>query len=259
MKKPIDDEFPKWDDTDEEEFQKWVNTDEFQKWAEESESIDEFEYRWNMTRNKTLPSQIELATLAASLDTTNAHPDAVAKRALALWKACGKTLDISETRQEFTLEKLDRLAWLGISRNDVLAQEKYENGQCVYTSTDFLPLMDFLRPHFPKNSKYDHMIKKFRDFLKKVIPDMFDDEESSFDKVARAMCAFRKEGVFLMKAAGLSLNFEEFLKQEKATAQKERARKGGIARKEKAAKKNSLDSTLVEKKHPKQKKAGRKQ
>jgi hypothetical protein len=237
MKETIDEESPKWDETDEERFQKWVNTDEFKKMAEELESIDEFEYRWNMTRNKALPSQIELATLAASLATTNAHPDAVAKHALALWKACGKALDISETRQEFTREKLDRLVWLGISLNDVVALDKYENGQCLDPTTDFLPLKDFLRPHFAPNSKYDHMSKKFRDFLKEVIPNILDNEESSLDKVARAMYAFREDGVLLRKAAGLSLNFEEFLKQEKVTTQKERARKGGNARKEKAAKK----------------------
>ncbi|MBU6171398.1 MAG: hypothetical protein KGQ87_07905 [Verrucomicrobia bacterium] len=276
MKKSIDDEFQTWDNVDEEEFQKWVNTDEFQKWAEESESIDEFEYRWNMTRNKALPSQFQLATLAASLDTPNAHPDAVAQRALTLWKACGKALDISDTRQEYTSKQLERLEWLGISRNDIHAYEKDENGQCPDYAIDSVSLVDFLKPHFSKNSKQPHMIKKFRDFLQQVIPDILDDEKSSLDKVASSMHEFRERGVWIKQAADLSLKFEKFLQREEAGIKKERAQKGGIARKEKAeakkaqieaekaakktaVKKNSLDSTLVEKKRPKQKKAGRKQ
>ena len=204
MKETIDEESPKWDETDEERFQKWVNTDEFKKMAEELESIDEFEYRWNMTRNKALPSQIELATLAASLDTTNAHPDAVAQRALTLWKACGKALDISDTRHEYTSKQLERLEWLGISRNDIHAYEKDENGQCPDYTIDSVPLVDFLKPHFSKNSKQPHMIKKFRDFIQQVIPDILDDEKSSLDKVASSMHEFRERGVWIRQAADLS-------------------------------------------------------
>jgi len=234
MKETIDEESPKWDETDEERFQKWVNTDEFKKMAEEFESIDEFEYRWNMTRNKALPSQFQLATLAASLDTPNAHPDAVAQRALTLWKACGKALDILDTRQEYTSKQLERLEWLGISRNDIHAYEKDENGQCPDYAIDSVPLVDFLKPHFSKNSKQPHMIKKFRDFLQQVIPDILDDEESSLDKVVSSMHAFRVKGVWIRQAADLSFDFEKFLQREEAGIKKERARKGGIARKEKA-------------------------
>lgn len=279
MKETIDEESPKWDNT-EEEFQKmcdaFESTDEFQKMGDPFESADEFDFRWNMNRNKALPSQFQLATIAASLDTTNAHPDAVAQRALTLWKACGKALDISDTRQEYTSKQLERLEWLGISRNDIHAYEKDENGQCPDYTIDSVPLVDFLKPHFSKNSKQPHMIKKFRDFIQQVIPDILDDEKSSLDKVASSMHEFRERGVWIRQAADLSLNFEKFLQREEAGIKKERARKGGIARKEKAeaeaaqieaekaakktaAKKNPLEAKSTAKKRPKQKKAGRKQ
>jgi hypothetical protein len=74
----------------------------------------------------------------------------------------------------------------------------------------------------------------------------------------------REKGFQIEIAAMLSDDFEEFLQRQKAEIKVERARKGGIARREKAEKSPQKTpqrkKTLGSKKPgPKQKKAGRKQ
>ena len=108
------------------------------------------------------------------------------------------------------------------------------------------------------------MLKKFRDFLRDIIPAVEDNEETSFRKVADAMQSFREHGVRGEIVADLSLDFEIFLKVVEAENKVERARKGGIARKEKAeavaGKARGEKKPLGSKKPgPKQKKAVRKQ
>jgi hypothetical protein len=68
------------------------------------------------------------------------------------------------------------------------------------------------------------------------VPEIEDDEETSFRKVARSMQECREKGFQIEIAAMLSDDFEEFLQRQKAEIKVERARKGGIARREKAEK-----------------------
>jgi hypothetical protein len=209
-----------------------------------------------------LPSQFELATLAAALDRPENTLKATAERALDVWKACGKALEIETLREEFASIKKERLAQLGFGQRALLDKTEIKpNGTFIFKlEEEPMPLLDFLKPHFSKNSKSAHMLKKFRDFLRKETEDLEDDEETSFRKVARSMKKYREYGVVSFEAAELSLSFGNFLKHEKAEIKIERARKGGIARREKAEKSPQRKKTLGSKKPgPKQKKAERKQ
>lgn len=210
----------------------------------------------------TPPTQFELATLAAALASPNEPPDTTAERALAVWRACGEAIELSSMREKYAgkrMEKLERF------RKGVLrTQEKFKNGRIIKCEIGSVSLTDFLKPHFAKNSKPDHMLKKFRDFLREIVPDIEDDEETSFRKVARAMQESREKGFQTEIAVMLSDDFEEFLQRQKEEIKVERARKGGIARREKAeavaGKTRAGKKTLGSKKpRPKQKKAGRKQ
>ena len=220
-----------------------------------------------------LPSQLELATLAAALDSPDNTPDATAARALALWHACEMRL----VRQRFQY-----------------SQELYMKSKVALLGVDKaagIPLLDFLKIHFSKNSKHDHMLKKFRDFLRENLsfgsfdpnfnPDNLDPEalaKLQLDGVDSMMQRYRERGVDAHDAIYLFEEFEDFLQREKEEMEIWRARKGGIARREKAeakakaalvgaekaakktaAKKNPLEARATARKRPKQKKAGRKQ
>lgn len=220
----------------------------------------------HVAKKKRLPSQFELASLAAAIDSPNNTPDATAKRALAVWKACGKELTFEAAREEFASIREERLAHLGFGQRVLLDKvEVKPNGSFIFKlEEEPLPLLDFLKPHFSKNSKPAHMIKKFRDFLCEETENLEDDEETSFHRVAQSMKEYREYGVPSFVAADLSLNFVMFLKRQKEEIKVERARKGGIARKEKAeaaaGKERGEKKTLGNKKPgPKQKKARRKQ
>jgi hypothetical protein len=206
----------------------------------------------------TLPSQFELTTLAAALDSPNNTPDATAARALAVWRACGEVLKFENLRKKRDRELLERLARFG----DVYhySPEIFKNSRMIAAEMKAVPLTEFLKSHFSKNSKPAHMLKKFRDFLRDIVPVAEDNEETSFRKTADAMRVFREHGVRGEIVADLSLDFEIFLKTVEAENKVERARKGGIARREKAEKSPQRKKTLGSKKDgPKQKKAGRKQ
>jgi hypothetical protein len=213
-------------------------------------------------KTQTLPSQFELATLAAALDSPDNTPDATAERALAVWQACGKALELSSKREKYDRIRMEKLARF---RKSILrTEENFKNGKIIKSEIGSVPLMDFLKQHFAKNSKPEHMLKKFRDFLREIVPEIEDDEETSFRKVARSMQKRREKGFQIEIAAMLSDDFEEFLQRQKAEIKIERARKGGIARREKAEKSPQKTpqrkKTLGSKKPgPKQKKAERKQ
>ena len=213
-------------------------------------------------KTQALPSQFELATIAAALDSPDNTPDATAERALAVWQACEKALELSCMREKYSRIRMEKLARF---RKSILrTEENFKNGKIIKSEIGSVPLMDFLKQHFAKNSKPDHMLKKFRDFLRETVPDIEDDEETSFRKVARAMQKSREKGFQTEIAAMLSDDFEEFLQRQKEEIKVERARKGGIARREKAeavaGKTRAGKKTLGSKNpRPKQKKAGRKQ
>lgn len=188
--------------------------------------------------NNALPSQLELATLAAVLDSPENTPGATAARALAVWKACGKALTFETLREEFASIKKERLEQLGFTQRVLRDKTKIkpDGTFIIELEEEPMPLLDFLKPHFSKNSKPAHMLKKFRDFLREETKNLEDDEEASFRKVAQSMKKYREYGVVSFEAAELSLGFVNFLKHEKAAIKIERARKGGIARREKAEK-----------------------
>jgi hypothetical protein len=185
-------------------------------------------------KTQILPSQFELATLAAALDSPDKTPDATAERALAVWQACEKALELSSKREKYDRIRMEKLARF---RKSILrTEENFKNGKIIKSEIGSVPLMDFLKQHFAKNSKPEHMLKKFRDFLREIVPEIEDDEETSFRKVARSMQECREKGFQIEIAAMLSDDFEEFLQRQKAEIKVERARKGGIARREKAEK-----------------------
>ena len=225
-----------------------------------------------------LPSQLELATIAAALDSPDNTPDATAERALALWHACEMRLVRQRIQysQEFYMKS--KVALLGVDK------------------ASGIPLLGFLKTHFSKNSKHDHMLKKFRDFLRDDLsfasfdpnfnPDDLDPKELEklqLDAVGSMMQRYREQGVSAHDAIYLYEEFKEFLERTDPETKKERARKGGIARKEKAEAKAKAEeeakakAALIEaeaaagktrgekktlgskKTRPKQKKAGRKQ
>ena len=209
----------------------------------------------------TLPSQLELTTLAAALDSPNNTPDATAARALAVWRACGEVLKFENLRKKSDRELLERLARFGEVYH---YSPEIFNSRMTAAEMKAVPLTEFLKSHFSKNSKPAHMLKKFRDFLRDIVPAAEDNEETSFRKTADAMRVFREHGVRGEIVADLSLDFEIFLKTVEAENKVERARKGGIARREKAEKSPQKTpqrkKTLGSKKPgPKQKKAERKQ
>jgi hypothetical protein len=210
------------------------------------------------TNDQPLPSQLELATLAAALDKPENTPATTAARALAVWTACVEALEKESLVREQARELLARLT--RFRKGIFPTQEFYRNGRIIALMPGKVPLLEFLKSHFSKNSKPAHQLKKFRDFVREIVPDISDDEETVLKKTANAMQSFREYGVRGEIVADLSLDFEEFLQRQKREMEVERARKGGIARREKAEKIPQRKKTLGSKKTgPKQKKAGRKQ
>ena len=258
------------------------STSPAQKWGEPINpflppDMEQIKHELGIVRSRRLPSQVELATLAAALDSPNQQPAATAARALAVWQACGEALEISLMEQEYARERMARFARKGFSKNVLRAEENFANGRITAPEHVSVSLQEFLKRHFSENSKSDHMQKKFRDFLRdKVMLGSYDLnfdpddlspealEKLELDAVGKAMQCYREYGVPGWNLKDLSLDFEDFLQRQKEEMEIERARKGGIARREKAEKSPKKTpqrkKTLGSKKPgPKQKKAERKQ
>jgi hypothetical protein len=232
----------------------------------------------------TLPSQFELATLAAAIDSPSHTPDAAAARALAVWMACGQTLATANHRLALTAAAEAKAAQLSLEKGKfVPVQKATKKPKPAPVPQDFIPLLDFLKPHFSKNSKDGDMVEKYRRFVRDGIA--FDDaragktrtETQMLDAVGDAMGRDRKEGIPVHLAPIFSESFAKFLQRDGAMMSRSKGHKGQAGRKEKAearaeaermeaekavgkpaAKKNPLEAKATAKKRPKQKKAGRK-
>jgi hypothetical protein len=227
--------------------------------------------------NNALPSQLELATLAAALDSPENTPTATAARALAVWKACAVALMQEISEKEAMREALEKTKMFGVLRSPFIKFPKAQqilNGKTVIAAKiETVPLEQFLKPFFSKNSKHAHMLKKYRDFQRERIDERFWDyedpltDEELLDRVAKEIEKHRTEGVPIFEAIDFADEFKEFLERNGKALGKEKGLKGAAAKKAKAEKaKAEAQKATGEKKslgskkpRPKQKKAGRKQ
>jgi hypothetical protein len=234
--------------------------------------------------NNALPSQLELATLAAALHSAEDEPHATAARALALWQASGGVLMEAILEKREMRESLEKIQMFGVHREPFIKFPKAQqilNGKTVIAAKiETVPLEQFLKPFFSKNSKHAHMLKKYRDFQRERIDERFWDyedpltDEELLDRVAKEIEKHRTEGVPIFEAIDFADEFKEFLERNGKALGKEKGLKGAAAKKAKAekakaeaekaakktaAKKNPLEARATARKRPKQKKAGRKQ
>lgn len=200
----------------------------------------------------TLPSQFELATLAAALDSSNNTPAATAARALAVWRACGKTLATANHRLALTAAADAKAAQLRLENGKFVPVQKVtKKPKPAPVPQDFIPLLDFLKPHFSKNSKGGDMVEKYRRFVRDGIA--FDDaragktrtEIQMLDAVGDAMGRDRKEGIPVHLAPIFSESFAKFLQRDSAVMNSSKGHKGQAGRKAKADARGTHDHNWI--------------
>jgi hypothetical protein len=199
---------------------------------------------------QSLPSQFQLATLAAALYSAKDEPFTTAMRALEVWEtlsyACEKALAVKKYLYTKEFYSKAKVAALGIDKAAVtIAKGGYVESVDEQAR---IPLEYFLKLHFSKNSKKETKQKKFRDFLRDSLwrnwcldpnfnPDDLDPEERErleLDGVAILMQRYREQGVGPHEAIFLVDEFSEFLERTNPEIRKGRASKGGIGKRDKA-------------------------
>lgn len=152
---------------------------------------------------------LEMAVMAAGMTTAGEDTAATIRRVGMALKACDRII------REQEKEALRRVAEAEAKADDL---DFFKPG-------DLLDLADFLRPFFPKHSKEDYKIARFREYLK---------SKGGVDWGDSQMTRHRESGVFRSTALAHKRHFQAFLTKRKSRIFSDRAKTAASAKHAKA-------------------------